>query len=131
MERVVGDWLFTDSTGTSGVFIDFKADGTYAGGQIVETSASSADTEVEDGNWVATDTTITSTPTKWSCPGPDSVSTVTYSFSAANLVVSDPSGLITFAPNDSASSSQTITLQTGCFDSNGNFTAAPVAPVTN
>ena len=53
MEGLVGGWLFTDSSGAGVAFIDFKADGTYAGGQV-----GGGEAEIEDGTWVATNTTI-------------------------------------------------------------------------
>jgi hypothetical protein len=134
-DRLVGDWLFTNADQTGGVFLDISADGTYADGPMVITSASAtsgtANVEVEDGVWTATDTEITMRPTKWSCPGPDSVSTLRYSYLGANLALTTPNGVITFAPNNGPPTSQTIVLTTGCFAQDGTFTPAPVSPVSN
>jgi hypothetical protein len=133
--RLVGDWIFANADQTGGLALNIAADGTYEAGPLVITSVSAtsgtANVQVEDGVWTATAKEITMTPTKSSCPGPDPASTLPYSFLGANLAITIPTGLITFAPNNGPPSSQTIALTTGCFDQNGNFTAAPVAAVTN
>jgi hypothetical protein len=132
--RLVGDWLFENADQSGGLALNINGDGTYEAGPLVITSVSAtsgtANVQVEDGVWTATATEITMTPNKSSCPGPDPASTLSYSFLGANLAITTPSGLITFAPNN-GTTSQTIALTTGCFDQNGNFTAAPVAPVSN
>jgi hypothetical protein len=129
--RLVGDWLFTNADGSGGVALTLKADDTYVASILTTTSASSLDAQVEDGNYSSASTTITFTPTKSSCPGPDPADTESYSFAGANLVIAGGSTVITFAPNNAPSSTTTAVLTAGCFDNTGAFTASPVAPVTN
>jgi hypothetical protein len=129
-ESLVGSWLFTSADGSGGIGVTFNADGTYGAVTLVLTSTASADTEIEKGTYSATASSLTSMPTQWSCPGPDSISTVSYSFAGGNLVLTSPNDIVTFAPNN-ATSGSTIALEIGCFDANGAFTAEPLAPVTN
>lgn len=57
------------------------------------------------------------------------MSTVQYSFSGGELVVTEPTGLISLMPNTSPATSVVLTF--GCFQSGGAFVAAALAPVSN
>ena len=132
--RLDGSWLFTSPNGV-GVGAIFSPDDTYVAMVIVVTAAGqnsgSLEMQVEKGRFSVSGDQLTSTPTHWTCPGPDPIDTATFSFSGQDLVISSPTGFITFAPNNAPTSTATITATLGCFDANGAFTASPLAPVTN
>jgi hypothetical protein len=129
-DKLVGNWIYENADETAGIGATFRSDGTYTVVTLVLTSQNTGDAQVEDGSYVATDTSITTTPTEWTCPGPDPVSVVTYSFSGADLVATIGAQVFVMQPNNQpAQSSFALTL--GCFDSTGNFTAQALAPVSN
>ena len=127
--QLIGQWISTDSTGSQGVGLEFDSDGTYVAQLLELTSSTSANDEGESGVYTATSSTINFTPQKSSCPGPDPVYSLTYSFSAGGLVVATPSGAIGLTRNNPGLANGTITF--GCFQPNGSFVASPVAPVGN
>jgi len=129
--RLVGEWIVFDSTSTNAVGLTFNSDGTYAAQQLELTSSTSANDEGEGGVYTATTSAITFTPQKSSCPGPDPVYTFSYSFNAASLVISAPSGVISFERNPYANSGASGTLTFGCFQADGSFVPEPIAPVGN
>jgi hypothetical protein len=124
-----GNWLYTDAAGTGGVGLTFNADGTYVLTELVETSSTSFNAQVEDGTFTVSGNTITETPQKSSCPGPVPVHQLTYSFQGSNLAVTDSSAVVVLQPNTATASNAAIVI--GCFDANNNFTAQPLAPVSN
>jgi hypothetical protein len=125
---VVGNWMFVNSTGDSGFAFDAKADGTYVIGLLSLTSTSTANAQVEEGNWSATSTMLTTTPTKWSCTGTDPAETDSYDIANGDLTVTTSGGIIVLQPNTTPVSSSFV-LTFGCFDQNGNFAAQPLGPV--
>jgi hypothetical protein len=110
------------------VGLTLKADDSYVFSLMQVTGAASADAEIEKGTYVADGKSLTMTPKEWSCPGPSGPSTVMYTMSGKNLVLSDSSGVISFSPN--AAPSGSIAIRIGCFD-NGTFTPRPLAPLGN
>jgi hypothetical protein len=129
-ERLVGDWVYVDSTGTVGEGVDLKPDGTYAISVLQLTTATTGNAQQETGTYTATDSDIRTTPQEWTCPGPDPVAVTPYSFSGNLLVVTGSSGLITFSPNTAPASTAEV-LTFGCFQANGSFVAEALAPVSN
>jgi hypothetical protein len=129
-QDLIGDWIYIVNNGSSGAAVSYKADGTYVGSILVLTSTTTANAQVELGNYTATSNELTSVPTEWTCPGPDPASTVSYAISDGHLVVSTSSGIISFAQN-TAPASTTFTLTYGCMKPDGSFVASPLAPVTN
>jgi hypothetical protein len=128
---LVGNWIYIDSTNTAGAALDFKSDGTYVHAQLSLTSTTSADAQVETGTYTSTGTSFTATPKQWTCPGPDPVATLNYSFQNGQLVLSAPQGIITFQPNTSSGFMSSFQITNGCFDRTGTFTPSPLAPVSN
>lgn len=126
------DWLYTDSSGNSGIAATFRTDGTYVVSDLVITSSASANAEVETGTFTAADTALAMTPTENSCTGPDAAYSLGYSFQGSSLEIAQPSGVLLMQPNTTSPGSiGSFAITIGCFDSAGNFTASPLAPVSN
>lgn len=129
-ERLIGTWEYINADQSSVFQLKFMA-ATYVSQQIELTSTASGDDEIETGSYVATETQITATPGAWSCPGPDPVGLIGYSFTAAgNLEIATPSGT-TILSRDTAPASSNTALTYGCIQPDGSFAAAPLAPVAN
>ena len=124
-----GSWVYTNSANTAGLGALFNTDGTYALTELVLTSSTAANAQEETGTFTVSGDTITETPTKSTCDGPAPVHQLTYSISNGDLTLKDPSAVVVLQPNTSTSSNVAIVL--GCFDSNGNFKAQPLASVSN
>jgi hypothetical protein len=128
--RLVGEWIAIDSTGTEAVGVTFESDNTYVAQTLALTSSTSALDEGESGVYAATASEITFTPRKSSCPGPDPIYSLSYSFSGSSLVVYTPSGGLSLEKNDSpGGGSASITF--GCFQSDGSFVPSPFVAVSN
>ena len=125
-----GKWEYIDSAGTAGDGVTFNSDGTYVLQVLQLTSSTSGNDEVEKGTFTVSGNTITATPKEWSCPGPDTVSTMTYSFQGSSLALALPSGILILQPNTSPPATN-ASIVIGCFDSSGNFKPEPLASVTN
>lgn len=125
---IVGDWIDQISN-FQALSASFNADGTYAQGSILVTSATSADVEAEGGTYSVTGRSITFTPTKSSCPGPIPVWSAGHSMVGQNLVLSFPKGAFEFAPND-APTGATVNVRFGCFV-NGVLDPRPLVGVRN
>jgi hypothetical protein len=118
-----------DPAGTAGLGVIFNSDGTYTFTELELTSSTSANAQIETGTFTVSGATITATPKEWSCPGPDAVYSLSYSFQGSSLNLSQPSGIIILQQNTSTASSGAIAI--GCIDSSGNFKAEPLAAVSN
>jgi hypothetical protein len=132
-DALVGDWIFQPTT-DSALAVTFKGDGTYVQQTLQLTSTNSADDEIEGGTFTADGSTLKQTPTKWSCPGPDPISSVSYTVTSTQLTVIAGANVFSLARTNFSSSGGSpmgAVLTTGCFDSNGTFTPAAIAPVTN
>jgi hypothetical protein len=129
-ERLIGQWLYTNSSGGAGVDATFNLDDTYSVQTLQLTSDTAGNDEVETGVFSATDTEITFAPQKHTCPGPDPVYTLTYHFTGDSLVVVFPDGAIALSRNTTPPSSNAI-VTFGCFQSDGSFVTAPLAAVSN
>jgi hypothetical protein len=133
-QELVGDWIIeNDATGV-GATLDISADGTYVFAilAITNTSPVAADVMAEKGNWSASPSTLTLTPTSWSCTGPDPATAESYSFNGGSLVLSDSAGITTFAPNNAPATAM-LSITYGCFSaqpaSSSNFVQQPLGPV--
>jgi hypothetical protein len=124
-----GTWYYVNASGTAGAGATFKGDGTYLLQELVLTSSSTGNDQMETGTFVDSSGTLTLTPKQWSCPGPDAIYKLSYSFNGGNLVLAQPSGVIIMQPDTQTGSTGAITI--GCFDSSGNFKASPLAAVSN
>jgi hypothetical protein len=129
-DRLVGNWLYVASSGNAGIAADYSSNGTYVAALMVLTSTTTAEAQVEKGTYSVSGDQLTSVPTEWTCPGPDAIDTATFSFSGSDLLISTSSGVIALTPN-TAPVDTSFVLTYGCFDSSGNFTASPLAPVSN
>ena len=101
----------------------------WAQDRLQATSTTSLNVEEETGTYVATDTTLTTTPQEWTCAGPDPVLSYSYAFAGSGLDVTSSTGLIVFSPDTTPPTSNAV-VTFGCFTSTG-FVASPLAPVTN
>jgi hypothetical protein len=129
-QRLIGQWLYTNSAGSAGMDIAFNTNTTYSAQILQLTSTTSANDELEDGVFSTTDTEITFTPQKYTCPGPDPAYSVTYNFNGDSLVLSLSTGATAFSRNTNPASTN-FTATFGCFQSNGSFVASPLAAVSN
>jgi hypothetical protein len=129
-DRLVGTWLATDSSGTQGVGLTLNSDETYAAQQLLLTSSTSAEDEIEGGVYTATASDITFTPQRNSCPGPDPIYTLSYQLNGTGLSIITPSGAI-FLSRDNSPAPSNAALSFGCFQPDGSFMAEPIAPVSN
>lgn len=126
-----GNWIYVNDQGTAGLGVTFNGDGTYTAFVMAMTSQSSADAEVETGLFTTQAGAVTFTPREWTCPGPDPASTVKYTFSNGNLLLSFPSGIISLQQN-TASSDEAFSITYGCFDRKTHtFIRSQLAPVDN
>src|ERR1700722_8176662 len=91
---LVGNWLSASADGTTAVAATFTNQGTYVLAQLQLTSGTTANGQVETGTFTATETQFTSTPEDYTCPEPDPVATVSYSFDGATLQVDNSDGII-------------------------------------
>ena len=130
VDRLIGTWEYVNADQSTVFQLKFMATA-YVSQQITLTTTASGDDEIETGSYVATETEITATPAAWSCPGPDPIGVIGYSFTAAgSLEITTPSG-VTILSRDTAPASNNTALTYGCIQSDGSFVAAPLAPVTN
>ncbi len=129
-QRLIGQWLYTNSAGSAGVDITFNTNATYTAQILQLTSTTSANDEIEDGVFSTTDTEITFTPQKYTCPGPDPVYSVTYSFNGDSLLLSLSTGATAFSRNTNPASSN-MTIGFGCIQSDGSFVTSPLVAVSN
>jgi hypothetical protein len=94
-----GSWIYANSDGSAGAGAEFKSDGTYEVQELTVTSSTTVNDQIETGTFTVSGSTITLTPKQSSCPGPDAVYTLNYSFQGSNLALTQPSGIIVFQPN--------------------------------
>jgi hypothetical protein len=126
------DWLYTDSSGNSGIAATFKSDGTYVVSDLMITSSTSANAQVETGTFTASNGSLAMAPKEDSCPGPDAAYSLGYSFQGGNLEIVQPSGVLLMQPNTTSPGSiGSFAITIGCFDGSGNLKASPLAAVSN
>lgn len=136
--RLDGQWQY-DQSNTSGLTLTFNADGSYLSQRIQITNVVNdssgnpvsvmAQDEEERGTFVDNGTSVTFTPAEYSCPGADPASTLTYAFMGSNLVLSTPGAVVTFSRSPVSPPGVTYAIATGCFASDGSFTAQALMPV--
>jgi hypothetical protein len=129
-ERLIGQWLYTNSSGGAGIDITFKTDATYSAQVLQLTSTTTANDEVETGVFSTTDTEITFTPQKYTCPGPDPVYSVTYSFNGDSLLLLLSTSATAFSRNTTPPTTN-FSIAFGCIQSDGSFVVSPLAAVSN
>ena len=130
---LVGDWVFEPTT-DSALAVTFKGDGTYVQQSLQLTSTNSAEDEIEGGTFTADGSTLTQRPTRWSCPGPDPITSVSYTVTTTQLtVVAGANVFILSRANFSSSGGSPMgaVLTTGCFLQDGSFSPQGIAAVTN
>lgn len=124
---IVGEWLFDQ--GTSGHYVLFRADGTYNSNlMILDMAAKTGLSQVEDGDYTATDTSVSMIPLRASCYGANREQ-IDFVVSGNTLLVKDGAVSKTYARLDSYSEregSSGFTIVTGCFSSNGDFSEAEI-----
>jgi hypothetical protein len=125
-----GSWAYTSAGGAFGYAYTFNSDGTYSAELLSLTSANSEDAYAETGTFTSTSDTIALTPNQASCGGPDPAYAYSYSLQGDTLVLTDPSGIVSYE-RTTASSGPNESIVLGCFDSTGAFTPTPMAPVSD
>ena len=127
-DKLQGNWMYVAADGLTGIALDFQGNG-YVTGFLGLTSATSANAEIETGIFTATASSIGFTPQKYSCPGPDAVYSLDYSWSGSLLAIHAGANLYLLERND-AMANGSFVITTGCVQ-NGYFYPMPVAPVSN
>jgi hypothetical protein len=122
-------WAYEQSA-TNAQAVKFSSDGTYEFLRMELTSSTTANTYIQRGAYTSTSNQITVTPQEASCSGPAPVYTDGYAFESGNLVLSATTGSVIYSPDTSMASSN-LAYAYGCYDSQGNFTQSPLAPVSN
>ncbi len=90
---VYNTWIYTN--GSDGLGLTFNKDQTYSSQVLQLTSATSGNDQVESGTFTYTATTITFTPTKWSCAEPtDPPYSVTWKQVGTLLEIGSSSGVV-------------------------------------
>ena len=126
---LVGTWMYQYSS-TVAYGATFTATGVYVAQTLLLTSDTTADDGIEKGTYTVAGNTIMLTPQESTCPGADPVYSVSFSFSGSDLILGTSSGEVIYQPDTSTASSG-ISITDGCFDTSGDFTASPLAPVSN
>ena len=129
-QRLIGQWLYTNSSGSAGIDITFNTNTTYTAQILQLTSTTSANDEIEDGVFSTTNTEISFTPQKYTCPGPDPVYSLAYTFNGDSLLLSYSTGAVAFSRNTTPAATN-FTAAFGCIQSDGSFVVSPLAAVSN
>lgn len=130
-EKLVGGtWVFSNSSGSAGLDLIFNADASYSVQLLELTSTTTANDQVETGVYSASDSKITFTPQKYTCPGPDPIYRVAYTFNGESLALLFADGVIAFERYTGPAATN-FTLTFGCFQDDGSFVPSPLAPVSN
>jgi len=122
-------WDYSSANGESGLGVTFNADGTYKAVVLELTSSASANAQEETGTYVVQGSDIVFTPEESSCSGPDAPSTIPYVLSGTSLTLTYPTGVFILQVDTGTTSNEAY--QIGCFDSSGDFTPTPLAPVSD
>jgi hypothetical protein len=112
-------WVLSTDVGTEGW--TFKSNKTYSYIGLRLTSSNTANAYEELGSIDVTDTTVTFTPQKWSCPSADPQFSATYSLGHDSLDLAFPTRVALYSLNTAAASTN-ANLALGCFDTTGAFT---------
>jgi hypothetical protein len=129
-QRLIGQWLYTNSAGSAGADITFNANATYTAQILQLTSTTSANDEVETGIFSTTDTEITFTPQNYTCPGSYPVYSLAYTFNGDSLLLSFSTGAVGFSRNKYPAATN-FSLAFGCIQSDGSFVVSPLVAVSN
>jgi hypothetical protein len=115
-------WLETNANGTSGQSIDFKSDGTYEHSDLVLTSATTGNAQIEKGTYVITSPgNMALTPQQWTCTGTYAPYTATYAFSGNTLVFSPSvaATVLDFVVDTASPLATGEQITEGCFTTTG------------
>jgi hypothetical protein len=129
-DQLVGNWQFLSQDPTFAIVLHYKSDGSYESDVVTFPTANLWRAQIEIGTYTVSGSMVTTTPTQWSCPGPDPVATATFSLSNGTLVLANASGAVTLSPQEHPEAPANVGVTIGCFSDN-SFTAMPLAPVTN
>ena len=127
-DRLAGNWAFAAPDGVSALGLTFTG-ADYAAFIMDLTSANTANAEVENGGFSASDTQIRFFPREWSCPGPDATYAFPYKFVGSSLSITNGNTVIVFEPIV-AGPATSFAITTGC-NQTGTFVPSPLAPVGN
>jgi hypothetical protein len=134
-ERLVGHWDYSNPVGGNGIELQFTASSfgdTYMTRvwELFSLTGTAAYEEVETGEYAATDSQITFTPTSSTCPSPVPVYAASYTFDEDSLRIVEPTRAFTLVRRAGGPSSG-ATIFSGCFQPDGSFVHSSFAPVTN
>jgi hypothetical protein len=107
----------------------FSSPSTYVLGLVCRLTNGNIGLQQEVGTYSISGSSLTTVAQKATCANATKVATVTFSVSGNTLTISDSNGILLFsrAPPSTGGSSGAATF--GCFDSQGNFTPSPLAPI--
>lgn len=126
--RLAGNWIIVGSA--AAIFFDFSSDATYVRGIIQATGATSANVEIENGDFSADAANMYMSPRQWSCAPPDPPYYLSYSVTASALTFPDPTGAVVLVRNTAPATSGVV-LTYGCFDDQGVFAPMSLVPTGN
>jgi hypothetical protein len=72
---------------------------------------------------------LTTVAAKATCADATKAATVTFNVSGNTLTISDSTGVLVFTRSPPSSGGSGGAATFGCFDSQGNFTPSPLAPI--
>lgn len=96
-DELAGDWQFTSKDPPFAIVFHFKSDGSYESDVVTTVTASLWQDQLEQGTYAVSGSTLTTTPSMWSCPSPDPVASATFSFADGHLVLANAKGAVTAA----------------------------------
>jgi hypothetical protein len=85
---------------------------------------------VEKGVFSLASNEVNYTPQQSTCPSPQTAYSTSYSLSGNSLTLATPAGTFIFSRDTNPASTNAVLLL-GCFQSEGAFVQAPLAPVSN
>ncbi len=129
-ERLIGQWVYTNSSGSTGIDVTFNTNATYTLQVMRLTSTTSANDQVETGIYSATENELTFTPQKYTCPGPVPVFTEGYSFNGDSLSMLFSDAVLVYSRSTTPAATN-FSISFGCFQTDGSFVQAPLAAVSN
>ena len=125
---LIDTWIY--DSGDSAIGLTFDTDNTYSAQVLVLTSSTTANDQVETGTFTKTTSEITFTPKKFTCPGPDTIYTLSYQINGNGLTLVTADGALFFT-RDMSPDTTNARITFGCFLDDGSFVAMPLAPVSN
>jgi len=128
-DALVGTWFATTNAAqTRGLGLTFTSDGTFVVQDILVTSNTTAQDEIEKGTYSVSGKTLLFHPTQYSCPQADPPYSFEYTISGSTLTLIDPAAVISLAKDTTPPTGGSV-IAIGCFQSDGSFVPSPLTPL--